>query len=91
MRKIKVADWFGFYAPRFYALALIVGFITRIVLLFHPMTVVSFSALEWLKIFLIGPVNDIAFATLALIPAFLVYKDNHRSSPAGALRDRSEA
>ena len=53
MRKIKVADWFGFYAPRFYALALIVGFITRIILLFHPMTVVSFSAIEWLKIFLI--------------------------------------
>ena len=88
MRKKKVYDWFGFYAPKFYLLALIVGFITRIILLFHPLTVVSFSAVEWLKIFLIGPLNDIAFATIALVPAFLIYSfltDAKYRRPFGAI------
>ena len=72
--KIKVSDWFGFYAPRFYLFSLIVGIITRIILVLHPMTVTSdFTFMTWVKVFGVGLVNDFAFATLALIPAFLLY------------------
>lgn len=69
----KVHDWFRYFAPVFIAFSVAIGFITRIILLFVPPTVIGFSALEWLKIFLIGFVNDIAFSLLALAPAMLVH------------------
>ncbi len=72
--KKSVKDWFGFYVPRFYIYSVIIGIIVRIILICHPMTVTSdFTALTWLKVFGIGFVNDLAFATLALIPAFIIY------------------
>ena len=73
MAKRNITDWFAFYAPRFYALSAVVGVIVRILLLLSPLTTVGFTAVEWLKIFGLGLVNDMAFATLALIPAFVVY------------------
>lgn len=69
-----VKDWFGFYAPRFYIYSVILGIIVRIILICHPMTVTSdFTVLTWLKVFGRGLLNDIAFATLALIPAFIIH------------------
>ena len=68
----KVHDWFRFFAPVFITFSVALGFITRILLLFTPPTVIGFTALEWLKIFLLGFVNDVAFSLLALAPAMVV-------------------
>lgn len=73
MNRKKVSDWFSFFAPRFYMLAAIIGVLTRIILLLSPITEVNFSASEWLRIFGIGLLNDLCFATIALVPAFVVY------------------
>lgn len=68
----KVHDWFRYFAPVFITFSVALGFITRIILLFTPPTVIGFTALEWLKIFLLGFVNDVAFSLLALAPAMVV-------------------
>ena len=72
-QRYMVSDWFRFYAPRFLALTLLLGLIVRIILVFHPLTVVDWGFAEWVKIFGLGLVNDIAFTAIALVPAFLVY------------------
>ena len=69
----KVHDWFRHFAPVFITFAAVIGFITRIFLLFAPPTVIDFTAGEWLKIFFLGLVNDIAFSLLALTPAMLLH------------------
>ena len=69
----KVHDWFRYFAPVFITFSVAIGFITRIILLFVPPTVIGFTALEWLKIFALGFVNDMAFSLLALAPAMLVH------------------
>ena len=68
----KVHDLFRYFAPVFITFSVALGFITRILLLFTPPTVIGFTALEWLKIFLLGFVNDVAFSLLALAPAMVV-------------------
>lgn len=68
----KVHDWFRYFAPVFITFSVALGFITRILLLFTPPTVIGFTALEWLKIFLLGFANDVAFSLLALAPAMVV-------------------
>ena len=73
MGKIKIKDWFSFFAPRFLALGLILGFIIRVVLIFHPLTVVDWGFGTWVKIFALGLLNDIAFLAIALVPAFIFY------------------
>lgn len=73
MGKIKIKDWFSFFAPRFLALGLILGFIIRVVLIFHPLTVVDWGFGTWVKIFVLGLLNDIAFLAIALVPAFIFY------------------
>ena len=69
----KVLDWFRYFSPVFITFSVTIGFITRIILLFVPPTVIGFIALEWLKIFALGFVNDMAFSLLALAPAMLVH------------------
>ena len=71
--KKKVKDWFGFFAPRFLCLTLLLGLIVRIALIVHPLTTVDWGWTDWLKIFGLGVLNDIAFTAVALVPAFLVY------------------
>ena len=57
---------------RLAALALVVGLVVRIVLLFNEQTVATdFTAGEWLKIFLLGAVNDLAVVTLGCVPLAL--------------------
>lgn len=68
----KVHDWFRYFAPVFITFSVALGFITRIVLLFVPPTVIGFTGMEWLKIFTLGLLNDIAFSILALAPAILL-------------------
>ena len=71
--KKKYSDWFSFYAPRFLCLTLVLGFLVRLILAFHPLTVVDWGVAEWLKIFGLGIVNDVAFTAIALVPAFVFY------------------
>lgn len=69
----KVHDWFRYFAPVFIIFSAALGLLTRLLLLFIPPTVIGFTATEWLKIFLLGLVNDIAFSVLALAPAMLLH------------------
>ena len=73
MKKTAAKDWFSFFAPRFLCLTLALGFIIRIILILHPMTVVDWGLADWLKIFFLGVINDVAFTAIALVPAFLIY------------------
>ena len=41
--KIRVSDWFGFFAPKFLCLAMVLGFIVRVALVFHPVTVIGWG------------------------------------------------
>ena len=90
MSKIKktVSDWFGFFAPRFLVLTLVLGVLIRIVLVLHPLTVVDWGWKEMLGIFALGFVNDIAFTAIALVPAFIFYSfltDDKYRKPAGLI------
>ena len=69
----KVRDWFWKFAPIFISFSAVLGLITRVILIFVPPTVIGFTALEWLKIFVLGFINDVAFSILALAPAVLLY------------------
>ena len=71
-RTRKIHDWFRYFAPVFITFSVTLGLITRIVLLFVPPTVIGFTGMEWLKIFTLGLLNDIAFSILALAPAILL-------------------
>ena len=73
MNKIKVKDWFAFFAPRFLLLTIILGVLVRIVLILHPVTVVDWGWKDWLAIFGLGLLNDVAFTAIALVPAFFAY------------------
>ena len=69
----KVRDWFWKFAPIFILFSATLGLLTRVILIFVPPTVIGFTALEWLKIFVLGFINDVAFSILALAPAVLLY------------------
>ncbi|HBN01777.1 MAG TPA: sulfatase, partial [Rikenellaceae bacterium] len=69
----KVRDWFWNFAPIFILFSATLGLLTRVILIFVPPTVIGFTALEWLKIFVLGFINDVAFSILALAPAVLLY------------------
>ena len=69
----NIKDWYSWFAPVLACAALGAGLITRIVLLFNPLTVIDFTAWQWIKIFGLGALNDLAFAFIALVPAFLIY------------------
>lgn len=73
MKKTKVSDWFGFFAPRFCAVTLGAGVLVRIILLLMPITQVHFGFFQFIRLFLLGAVNDLAFTAIALIPAFVLY------------------
>ena len=85
-KTVKIRDWFRYFAPVFISFSVTLGLITRIVLLFVPPTVIGFTAVEWLKIFVLGFFNDIAFSVLALAPAILLQatlNDSKYSKPFG--------
>ena len=71
-KKKKVYDYLTWFGPKWFLLVLLTGLLTRILLLFIPPTVAAFSFTEWLKIFTVGPLNDLAFAILSTVPAVLV-------------------
>ncbi len=84
--KTVVKDLFFFFAPRFTALALVLGFIVRIVLILHPVTTVDWPFADWMKIIFLGFLNDVFFSAIALVPAFLIYSfftDFFYKKPAG--------
>lgn len=73
MSRKEIKDWFSWYAPVLALTAVIIGILTRIILILNPVTVTGFGLGTWVKIFTLGAVNDLAFAAIALLPAFLVY------------------
>ena len=73
MKKTAVKDWFSFFAPRFVCLALLLGFLVRIILILHPVTTVDWGLGDWLKIVFIGVINDLFFSAISLVPAFVLY------------------
>ena len=75
----------GMFAYKFVILSVIVGLVLRIVLILNPHTVLAFTAVEWLKIFLLGAVNDVCFALLALVPYFYYHS---RLSATANMRGR---
>lgn len=86
MEKIKIKDWFWFFAPRFILLTLVLGAIIRVALILHPVTVVDWGFWDWIKIVFLGFLNDVAFSFIALIPAFIFYSvqnDFKFSKPRG--------
>ena len=86
MKDSGLKDWFRYFAPLFASLTVILGMLLRIVLLFMPMTVRGFSFWGYLRIFGLGAVNDVAFAAIALVPAFFIYSfmtDAKYSKPVG--------
>jgi phosphoglycerol transferase MdoB-like AlkP superfamily enzyme len=52
-------------------LPVIIGFLLRIVLLFNPQTQISFSFSEWIEIFALGFINDVATAFVCTAFIFL--------------------
>ena len=46
-------------------LIILLGLLLRLVLLFNPSTVVNYSFIEWIQIFIVGAFNDLFFATLS--------------------------
>lgn len=67
-----VKDWILFFAPLYCALTVAVGMVLRTVLLCNPITQVQFSAGQWVAVFGLGLLNDLAFSVLALAPAMVV-------------------
>lgn len=73
---------------RLILLSVVIGFLLRIVLLFSPRTVLSFTIAEWLKIFGVGLINDVAFAVLLLVPLFVMglgFIERKYARPYGAI------
>ncbi len=48
-------------------LALVLGFILRIILLFNGQTQVGFSVTEWIEIFVLGAFNDLLVSTISIV------------------------
>ncbi len=48
----------------FLQLYILLGFVTRIILLLHPITQASFQGLDLLKVFAVGAINDLTIAVL---------------------------
>jgi Phosphoglycerol transferase and related proteins, alkaline phosphatase superfamily len=67
----KHAKDFLFLFIKLVAFALVLGTLTRIVLMFNPQTVSSFSFLQVVKIFTVGLVNDFAVAVIGVAVIFL--------------------
>ena len=49
------------------SLAILVGLITRVALLFSSQTLIAFTFTDWLQIFVLGAVNDISIAIIGLV------------------------
>ncbi|MDR2844101.1 MAG: LTA synthase family protein [Candidatus Symbiothrix sp.] len=71
---------------RIIGLTLVIGALTRIILLFNEQTEVSFSLVDWVRIFILGAVNDAALAVIAacfLWLMFVVFSDHKYKKPWG--------
>ena len=88
MTRTKVTDWFFYFSRRFLAFSLLLGAAVRILMMLLPyllpqalladfalqeFRISSIGLGEWCKVFLLGAANDLCFALIAQVPAFLVY------------------
>lgn len=74
IKNVKVQSNLYIYSySRLIILSAIIGFITRIILLFNEQTVSSFSILDWIKIFGLGLINDICLGIIASFFLWLIF------------------
>ncbi len=66
----KASSLFSTTFVRLTGLTLLVGILVRIILIFNQQTQIDFSFTDWMKIFLLGMVNDIC---IAVIGCFFVW------------------
>ncbi len=61
-------------------LTLILGFLLRIILLFNSQTIINYSALEWVEIYVLGTLNDLCFAIISYVFLwlFLIFFSNKK-------------
>jgi phosphoglycerol transferase MdoB-like AlkP superfamily enzyme len=69
----KVFDWMRLLAPKVLLLSVVLGFITRIILVLISPESIRTGFFGWIEIFGLGILNDACFALLALAPAFAIY------------------
>lgn len=70
MAKNQVPEKYQLYINPFIKLTslyIIIGLITRIILLINKQTLANFSFIEWIKIFLLGLINDFCIAIIGYI------------------------
>lgn len=71
-KNIKYKGLFKSTLFKISCLILILGFLLRIALLFSPTTIIGYSTIEWMKIFILGTFNDLFFSILSFIPFALM-------------------
>lgn len=80
------SELYNFSFARLISLNVIVGFITRVILLFNQQTDLSFPILGWFKVFGLGLINDICFGFIAsffLWLIFIFFSDSKYKKPWG--------
>lgn len=79
-------DFYAFSLKRLTLFILLIGFITRIFLLFSSQTQIGFSFFQWIEIFLVGAFNDLCFAGICFFAYwlyFIVLSDKKYQKPWG--------
>ena len=61
-----------FFSLRFILLSVIIGALMRVVLMLNPHITLAFTLWEGVKVFVLGVVNDACFASLVLVPFFVI-------------------
>lgn len=69
----KQSRLYTFAFGRLVVLSVIVGFLTRIALLFNGQTEVSFQVWDWFRIFGLGVINDVCMGVIAFLPFWLIF------------------
>lgn len=87
IKEIKIQSGiYTFAFSRLITLSVIIGFLTRIVLLFNEQTDLSFPVVDWLRIFGFGLINDICsgfIASFFLWMTFIFFSEEKYRKPWG--------
>lgn len=87
IKEIKIQSGiYTFAFSRLITLSVIIGFLTRIVLLFNEQTDLSFPVVDWLRIFGFGFINDICsgfIASFFLWMTFIFFSEGKYRKPWG--------
>ena len=69
----KVFDWMRLLAPKVLLLSVVLGLLTRIIIMLISSESIRTGFFGWIEVFGLGILNDACFALLALAPAFAIY------------------